>query len=168
MNDSPSPWRFQIGRAVFVVGFATPLLIPWVAASDLPPSTKAVLSGLFAAGIPEVFSLVAVAILGKEGCARLKHALVRVLKRHGPPETVSRRRYRVGIVAFTGALLLGWTSPYAEHFLPVIGQNDLSLAIGGDVLLVSSLFVLGGEFWDKLRALFHYGAKAVFQSEDSR
>jgi hypothetical protein len=32
--------------------------------------------------------------------------------------------------------------------------------IGGDVLLVSSLFVLGGEFWDKLRALFVHDARA--------
>jgi hypothetical protein len=32
--------------------------------------------------------------------------------------------------------------------------------IGGDVLLISSLFVLGGDFWDKVRALFVYDAKA--------
>ena len=25
-----------------------------------------------------------------------------------------------------------------------------------------SFFVLGGEFWDKVRALFHHGAAAVF------
>ncbi len=29
----------------------------------------------------------------------------------------------------------------------------------GDLLLVASLFVLGGEFWDKLKSLFVYGAK---------
>jgi hypothetical protein len=29
----------------------------------------------------------------------------------------------------------------------------------GDLLLISSLFVLGGDFWDKLRALFVHGAK---------
>jgi len=28
--------------------------------------------------------------------------------------------------------------------------------------LLVSLFVLGGDFWDKLRALFFHGAKAVF------
>jgi len=27
-------------------------------------------------------------------------------------------------------------------------------------MLLTSLFVLGGEFWDKLRSLFIYGAKA--------
>jgi hypothetical protein len=30
------------------------------------------------------------------------------------------------------------------------------------LLLLTSLFVLGGEFWDKLRSLFIYEAKAQF------
>jgi len=34
--------------------------------------------------------------------------------------------------------------------------------VGGDVVFVASFFVLGGEFWDKLRALFVHGARAVF------
>ena len=29
-----------------------------------------------------------------------------------------------------------------------------------------TIFVLGGEFWDKLRALFVHGARAVFPSGD--
>jgi hypothetical protein len=29
-------------------------------------------------------------------------------------------------------------------------------------MLLASLFVLGGEFWDKLRALFVHGARAAF------
>jgi hypothetical protein len=32
-------------------------------------------------------------------------------------------------------------------------------AIGGDLLLLASLFVLGGDFWDKIRALFVYSDK---------
>jgi hypothetical protein len=31
---------------------------------------------------------------------------------------------------------------------------QLYLNIGGDVLLLLSLFVLGGDFWEKIRALF--------------
>jgi hypothetical protein len=31
-----------------------------------------------------------------------------------------------------------------------------------DCATLTSLFVLGGDFWDKLRALFLYEARAVF------
>jgi hypothetical protein len=31
--------------------------------------------------------------------------------------------------------------------------------------LLISLFVLGGDFWDKLRALFVHGARAVFPEQ---
>jgi hypothetical protein len=38
----------------------------------------------------------------------------------------------------------------------------MSAAIVGDFILLFSLFVLGGNFWDKLRALFIRDAKVVF------
>ena len=34
--------------------------------------------------------------------------------------------------------------------------------VAGDLLLLASLFVLGGDFWDKLRSLFSHGATVVF------
>ncbi len=37
----------------------------------------------------------------------------------------------------------------------------------GDLLLVASLFVLGGEFWDKLKSLFVYGAKVQFPASQA-
>ena len=42
------------------------------------------------------------------------------------------------------------------------GGDALWWHVGGDVVFFSSLFVLGGDFWDKLRALFVHGARAVF------
>jgi hypothetical protein len=32
----------------------------------------------------------------------------------------------------------------------------------GDVMFVASLFVLGGDFWDKIRALFSHSARVQF------
>ena len=37
--------------------------------------------------------------------------------------------------------------------------SDDASFITGDVMLVTSFFILGGDFWDKLRALFVYGSK---------
>jgi hypothetical protein len=48
------------------------------------------------------------------------------------------------------------------HYLPGLDDRPLAFAVSGDVLMLVSLFVLGGDFWDKLRALFVHGARAVF------
>lgn len=37
-----------------------------------------------------------------------------------------------------------------------------------DLVLAASLFVLGGEFWDKLRSLFLYDAKVILPSASKR
>lgn len=46
--------------------------------------------------------------------------------------------------------------------IPSLARNPLPYAIGGDLLLLASLFVLGGNFWDKIRSLFVYHAQRGF------
>jgi len=151
---------------VFVVGFASPLLVPFVARSDLSAGWKTTLSGLLLVGIPELFTLVAVAILGREGfnclTGGIKQRLGAFMTEHGPAQTVSAKRYKIGLIMFLIPILFGWAAPYAEHHIPGYVSNQLLYAFIGDVLLISSLFVLGGEFWDKLRSLFVHGARAEF------
>jgi hypothetical protein len=40
-------------------------------------------------------------------------------------------------------------------------------ALAGDLLLLTGLVLLGGDFWDKLRALFIHGAKATFPNQST-
>lgn len=154
--------RLYVGSTIFVAGFLAPLLIPLVAASSLPAGLKAALSGLLALGIPELGMLVAVAVMGKPGFEFLKARLGRFFRQYGPPATVSPTRYTVGLVMFTLPLLLAWATPYAPYLLHGLDLNRLGLAVAGDLTWVTSLFVLGGDFWDKLRSLFVYGARAKF------
>jgi hypothetical protein len=63
---------------------------------------------------------------------------------------------------FAVPIVGGWAAPYMMHHLPGYESRPFLYALPGDVLLVASLFVLGGEFWDKLRSLFVHGAKARF------
>jgi len=77
---------------------------------------------------------------------------------------VGRTRYRAGLVMFTAPILLGWFGPYLHHYLPGFDTHPMRWHVGGDVVFVASFFVLGGEFWDKLRGLFVHGARAVFPS----
>ena len=161
-----SGWRFPVGVTIFLAGFAAPLAIPLVTSSDLPAAWKTAIAGAFAVGVPEIAMVVAAAVMGKAGFARLKSQFGRFLKKYGPPERVSRVRYRVGLAMFTLPLLLAWLAPYLGHHLPGYGEHRLVWAIGADLVFVASFFVLGGEFWDKLRALFVYGARAVFPNRD--
>jgi len=162
-TDAPtSGRRFRLGVAIFVIGFAAPLAIPLVTSSELSAGWKTSISGALAVGVPEVMMVVAAAVMGREGFARLKNHFGRFLKKYGPPERVSRARYRVGLAMFSLPLLLAWLVPYLGHHLPGYAAHRLLWAIGGDLVFVASFFVLGGEFWDKLRALFVHGARAVF------
>ena len=154
-NDpSTIGWRFRLGVVIFVVGFASPLLIPLVAASGLPAKWKALISGALAVGIPEVFSIAAVAIMGKSGFSMLKERVFGFIKRHGPPERVGTTRYRIGLIMFFLPILFGWLQPYLEYLFPVIDENQLYLALAGDLVFATSLYLLGAEYWGKVKALF--------------
>jgi hypothetical protein len=60
---------------------------------------------------------------------------------------------------FVLPILFGWMTPYVSEWIPHLQDNLFGYAIGGDLLLLASLFVLGGDFWDKIRALFVYSDK---------
>jgi hypothetical protein len=142
--------------------FLTPLLIPIVTSSNLSTGWKATLSGLLALGIPELFMLIAVAVAGKEGFNYIKSKVFGFLKKYGPADTVSKTRYRIGLVLFLIPILVGWLLPYFTHLIPSYEEYRYLISTVGDVVLITSLFVLGGDFWDKLRSLFIYGARVVF------
>jgi hypothetical protein len=155
-----SGWRFRIGIAVLVVGWLCPLLVPVVVATDLPTEWKTVLSGLLMVGIPEIFTVAAIAILGKSGFNLIKERIFGFLKRHGPADVVSRTRYRIGLVMFLVPILFGWLAPYGPERILDYEVQNFWVNIVTDLMFISSFFVLGGDFWDKLRALFLHGARA--------
>ncbi|KPK31708.1 MAG: hypothetical protein AMK70_11930 [Nitrospira bacterium SG8_35_1] len=164
-TDAKARARFRLGTTIFIIGFLSPLLIPVVTATDLPLKWKATISGALALGIPELFSIIAIAIMGKPGFLHLKEIIGRLIRKYGLPERVSRSRYRIGLVMFIIPLLMAWLLPYFGHLIPVYRENLLPFSVAGDLLFISSVFVLGGEFWDKLQALFVYNAKAMLQSK---
>lgn len=158
-EQSAPGWRFRIGISLFVLGFFSPLCIPLVMATSLSTAWKTTLSGLLMLGIPELFLLVAAAIMGKPGFNYVKAKVFGAFKRYALPVKVSRTRYRIGLVMLLIPLLYGWLEPYASQLISGHEKYRVVLAIAGDVLFLASLFVLGGEFCDKLRALFIYEAK---------
>jgi hypothetical protein len=157
---APPSWRFALGVAFLGLGLSCPVFIPIVTAADLSTQWKTVLSGLLMLGIPEVLWLAAAAVMGKAGFEHLKGRLWGLLKRHAPPERVSPTRYRLGLLCFTLPLLFGWLGPYGAQAIPFYSDHRFAFHLVGDLLFLTSFFVLGGEFWDKIRALFSVRARA--------
>jgi hypothetical protein len=161
-----SKTRLIFGGTVIVVGFLSPLLIPLIATTNWSLGLKSAISGLLALGIPEVFMIVGVAILGKEGYQFLKDKLFGFLKHFAPPDIVSPLRYRIGLVMFCLPIIVGWVGPYLFRFITELQALPLWGFILGDLLFLSSFFVLGGNFWDKLYGLFQADAQIVQGSKN--
>ena len=151
--------RMIWGGLILIIGFMSPLLIPLLKFFDIPEPWKIAIGGLLLVGIPEVFMLIAIAVMGKSGFESLKNWLLRLLRRYGPRDHVGVIRYRIGLAMFISPVLVGLLSPYVGDLLPLYAERELQIAIAFDVIFVSSLFVLGGDFWDKFRGLFIHGAK---------
>ncbi len=155
-------WRLKLGVALFGLSIVLPVLgLPLVAGMGLSAATVATASGALLAG-SEVLGLVAVAVMGKSGYAYIKNRVFGFLKQYGPPAEVGHTRYTIGLVMFAVPIAFGWLSPYVADRVPGYLGNEFTFAVVGDLLLLASLFVLGGDFWDKVRAIFIHGAKAVF------
>jgi len=157
---APGPFRWSVAGFLFVAGLCAPAAIALLRPLDLPGPAFAVLSAGLVFGIPEVLWMLAVAVLGKAGFEQGKRWLYGLLRRHASPEKVSRRRYRLGLVMFALPLLAAWLGPYLAVAWPGLLPTGLPLLVAGDLLFGLSFLVLGGEFWDKVRALFMHGATA--------
>ncbi len=151
--------RIILGTVILVTGFLTPLLIPVVLTSDLSDTYKNILTGLLAFGVPELFMLIAIAVMGKQGYEYIKGRVFRYFKRFAPPDHVNLVRFRFGLFLFWIPLLIGILHPYLSETISIFREVPLRVTVISDVVFVSSFFVLGGDFWDKLSGLFRYTDK---------
>ena len=114
------------------------------------------LSGFLLVAAPEGLSLLAIAILGKDGFNYLNEKVFAVLRRAAPSAKVSRARYNTGLAILAILFIYGSFVWYAPHLVPTYSENRIPLNLAADFMFVVSLFVLGGDFWDKFRAVFVY------------
>jgi hypothetical protein len=159
-QHTPTGWRFRLGLFFFALGWICPLFIPLVTRSDLPVETKTLLSGFLLIGVPEIFSVISIVILGKSGFEYIKTKLFTLLKLAVPQGPVSRMRYRIGLFMLLLHILYANFIFYAPNLVPGYLDARISMNLTADFLFLLTLLVLGGDFWDKLRALFIYDAKA--------
>ena len=161
--DRPAPsWRLKLGFGLFLFSIILPVAgVPVVTRLGFSTAVTASISGTILVAA-EILGVTAVAVMGKSGYMYNKKRVFGFLKQHGPPDEVSRLRYTVGLFMFCIPVLFGWLSIYTFKWVPGLTTHPYVYALGGDILLLASFFVLGGNFWDKIRALFIHSAKALF------
>lgn len=71
--DTAAPgWCYKAGLSLFFLAVVTPAFAPLVAFTELSTEWKATVAGLLLVGGPEVFTVAAIALLGKSGFNHLK------------------------------------------------------------------------------------------------
>jgi hypothetical protein len=147
-------WRFYGGMAALALSCVLLLFavaVPWL---GLPVAHSAVLAGALVAGGPEVLCLLAIALLGKETFNYFTHKAKSVL-RGAFDRPASKTRYYVGLAI----ILLSWLPAYLFAYVPAAMPSDsvrIYILAAMDLAFVASVFLMGGEFWDKVRSVFIY------------
>ncbi len=152
--------RLKLGIALLLLGLVMPVGTVFVAATNWPDAWKTLIGGILFFGL-EIMAIPAVALMRQENYTRIVNRVKAMLKRLKPPGDVGRTRYRIGLALFGVPLLIGWIGSYLAAWRPEDYPVRMAINLALDLTIVSSLFVLGGDFWDKLRALFRHDARAM-------
>ncbi|KNH17439.1 hypothetical protein ACS77_27880 [Pseudomonas syringae] len=162
ITPSSTSWRFKLGIAIICLMLGSWLMVPLAAAADVPGSKIAALTGvLFISN--KILLILAIAIMGKAGFQQLKRSMFGYVSALAPAADVEvgPARHRIGLVMFCLPLISGFLEPYIDTLWPGLRPNIWQLQALGDAMLIGSFFVLGGNFWDKVRALFVRTARVV-------
>jgi hypothetical protein len=158
-------WRFKLGLAIFVLAFAIWLLMPLMAALNASGTTLAALSGILFIG-NKALLLVVVAVMGKPGFQQLKRHVFGYVAMLAPAPEVGPLRHSLGLVMFGLPLFTTFLEPYDDHIWPALLAHGWQVELASDLIFIASFFVLGGNFWDKIRALFVRTAVVVDPGAD--
>jgi len=158
--------KYYLGIALFVYSFIpyvfTFLVLPFLPVSKVTAVSLA--TGLLMSA--EISFLLSVALLGKPFIQLLKSKIKNsVFKKKGTADLkpVGKARHYVGITMLLVASIL----PYflteialALGYVEEYGHTALiNLLILGDMLFITSFFILGGEFWARVNKLFEWPGK---------
>ena len=162
-EEPPNPGiRFYIGLIIFLLSFLmlpTGLFLRHYVSQHF---WHAFVLGIFWACAP-VMKISSVAILGKPSYLWIKYKFWHIFVKVTRPHEVSRTRYTIGLIMFCIPLVSNYVMSFAPQIIAKAYHIHLIVNICLDALFICSVFVLGGDFWDKLRALFVYIAKVKFE-----
>jgi hypothetical protein len=165
--ERPSNGRLMVGSTILVIWPLSKLVGPIIVlASDYSTGTQAMLIGILFTVVPKLCFFTAIAVLGRAGFYWVKDKVIDFLEPIIPPYEVGRLRYKTGLVLFTVPLFVGWSFPYTSFVPAGIPQLVYILSWASDLMLIASLFVLGGAFLRKLQSLIIRTELADFSQVD--
>ncbi|HNX87414.1 MAG TPA: hypothetical protein PKN12_10850 [Bacteroidales bacterium] len=157
--------RFYAGLALFIFSFfMLPIgfFLKGLYASHL---MKGLILAVFWISAP-LMKVIAIGTMGKPSYLWIKYKL-HFYRRLAFPRQVTPARYNVGLILFIIPFIPNYILAYAPHLLPQDYLIRIIIHLFCDFVFIISLFVLGGNFWDKLRALFIYSAKVSFKKDSA-
>lgn len=159
LNQKPG-WRFKCGVAIFVLKIVLALMIPLLAMSSLSAARIAAITGaIFITN--KCLMILMIAVMGKSGFQELKQIIGRYVPNMKSDVMVGPIRHAVGLFMFCFPLVTAMMEPYVDSIWPELRPNVWQYQLTMDIMLIASIFVLGGNFWGKMRALFVRTARAV-------
>jgi hypothetical protein len=157
-------WKYYLGISLLVYSFLPIFTVELLFLLPLTVSEKAT-AALIYVGSGELTFICAAALLGKPFVETLKAKFKGIFLRRKPalpPQPISRTRHAAGVTLFflsflpypvaEGVLFFGHPTGRDLHYL-------VTAMLAGDVIFIVSLFVLGGEFWERLKKLFEWPGK---------
>lgn len=159
-------WRYRVGLALIIIGHAVLLC-----AMALPMLEFGIgLAGTLVV-VGEGTCVLSIVFLGKDGFLEIKQRIVRTA-REGFVTPVGRARFRAGIalLALSTVALFVVEMLALQHVLratphgaaptvlgiapAALGRLVLYLIVSGELAFIAAIYVLGADWWDRLRALF--------------
>ncbi|WP_426228629.1 transporter suffix domain-containing protein [Pararhizobium sp. DWP3-4] len=164
LEDNVAPqapaWRFKLGIVLVCIAIAMWLCVPVAAWAGVPSTRIAAITGVIFI-VNKVLLLLVIAVMGKAGFQELKRKIFGVFRLSADTH-ISRARYNLGLVMFCIPLISASLEPYIDALWPDLRPNMWQLQLLGDVMFLASFFVLGGNFWDKIRSLFIRSSRVVY------
>lgn len=158
-------WRFKLGILLICTAIGLWIIVPLAASAGLSTTKVAAMTGVIFI-VNKVLLLLVIAVMGKAGFQQLK-ATVFGYFRLSPETSIGPARYNLGLVMFCLPLVSAWLEPYIDAVAPGLRPNMWQLQLVGDVMFLASFFVLGGNFWEKIRSLFIRGGRISYGSKGS-
>lgn len=168
-------WKYYFGIGLIIYSFL-PYIFVFMIMPFLSFTTAEALSiSSVILVTAEVAFVSAVALLGKDFINMIKAKFKSKFARKGDEKIfkpISKTRFRIGIILFILTLSLPTVLTEVAlyyNYVETIGLNNLLyILLSFDIIFIISLFILGGEFIDKLRGLFTYtSVVSSAKTEDS-
>lgn len=150
-------WKYYLGLSLFIYSLLPILLLAILPFLGLDLAESGTVAVVFLVSGEVAFYASAV-LLGKEFLAATKKKIASWFHREaGAPRPVSRARHRTGVVLLAASFLPYYAALLYLLFFTPQGATLHFLAwslVSGEVLGMLGLFLLGGQFWERLKRLF--------------